>query len=526
MLSFLCQNKDGDALDQDLYFVQQQLAFLRLDVGNSIVELLGEISSSSESEGDDDSDKQLENYLINPLHSDSQEMARTKQTARKLEKPTEPKVSAGGIPLVLKSPRRSSRIAGHDSDSLLDVATNYFGMLAPRRSPRKRGANATGFTSDEGETSGASSRSKRSRRGEGPKVVDSEVQGDDPGEVPKTGGSGLGTGAGTKSVRIQRKQKVSMKQLCTQWNQDARTNHNTETARGWLKKTSELRKEQGRALTNAQPGMRALKEIRHYQRCQVFLMAVIPFQRLVREIMEDLRGDKPSFHWQSNALFTLQVSTESYMAGFYNDVNLCALHRKVITINRKDVWLAIQIRGREHVGGRGQVSDVGAVNVSAYRIADPREQGKRKMDYAEDTDWLADLRAKVQPKGVETIAVLEKPGKGGGKGIQKGTVRRRRVLRDCIRGISKATFLRFARRGGVKRFSGNIYEESRGVLKVFLEEVMKDIMVFVEHFKRKTVTPIDVIFALKRHNRMVYTLDRPFPYSRKKPTEGRTAQRR
>jgi histone H4 len=32
---------------------------------------------------------------------------------------------------------------------------------------------------------------------------------------------------------------------------------------------------------------------------------------------------------------------------------------------------------------------------------------------------------------------------------------------------------RLARRGGVKRISGLIYEESRGVLKVFLENVIR-----------------------------------------------------
>ena len=39
------------------------------------------------------------------------------------------------------------------------------------------------------------------------------------------------------------------------------------------------------------------------------------------------------------------------MAGFWHDANLCAIHRKVITVNRKDVGLAMEIRGQEHVGG-------------------------------------------------------------------------------------------------------------------------------------------------------------------------------
>jgi len=55
----------------------------------------------------------------------------------------------------------------------------------------------------------------------------------------------------------------------------------------------------------------------------------------------------------------------------------------------------------------------------------------------------------------------------GGKGLGKGGAKRhRKVLRDNIQGITKPAMRRLARRGGVKRISGLIYEETRGVLKV------------------------------------------------------------
>jgi hypothetical protein len=44
---------------------------------------------------------------------------------------------------------------------------------------------------------------------------------------------------------------------------------------------------------------------------------------------------------------------------------------------------------------------------------------------------------------------------------------------------------RLARRGGVKRISGLIYEETRGVLKIFLENVIRDSVTYTEHSKRK-----------------------------------------
>ncbi|KAL5460354.1 hypothetical protein EMCRGX_G033799 [Ephydatia muelleri] len=86
----------------------------------------------------------------------------------------------------------------------------------------------------------------------------------------------------------------------------------------------------------------------------------------------------------------------------------------------------------------------------------------------------------------------------GGKGLGKGGAKRhRKILRDNIQGITKPAIRRLARRGGVKRISGLIYEETRGVLKVFLENVIRDAVTYTEHAKRKTVTAMDVVYALK-----------------------------
>ena len=51
-------------------------------------------------------------------------------------------------------------------------------------------------------------------------------------------------------------------------------------------------------------------------------------------------------------------------------------------------------------------------------------------------------------------------------------------------GITKPAIRRLARRGGVKRISGLIYEETRGVLKIFLENVIRDSVTYTEHAKR------------------------------------------
>jgi histone H4 len=89
-----------------------------------------------------------------------------------------------------------------------------------------------------------------------------------------------------------------------------------------------------------------------------------------------------------------------------------------------------------------------------------------------------------------------------------------------------------SRRGGVKRISGLIYEDTRGILKIFLENVwtsrhvLQDcgalqtrlriprmqrgspccLSVRERHLLgvRKTVTALDVVYALKRSGRTVY----------------------
>ncbi|GAX29040.1 histone H4 [Fistulifera solaris] len=93
----------------------------------------------------------------------------------------------------------------------------------------------------------------------------------------------------------------------------------------------------------------------------------------------------------------------------------------------------------------------------------------------------------------------------GNKALGKGGAKRhRKVLRDNIQGITKPAIRRLARRGGVKRISGFIYEETRGVLKVFLENLIRDSVIYTDHARRMTVTAMDVVHALKRQGKTLY----------------------
>ena len=119
----------------------------------------------------------------------------------------------------------------------------------------------------------------------------------------------------------------------------------------------------------------------------------------------------------------------------------------------------------------------------------------------------------------------------GGKGLGKGGAKRhKKTVRDTIGGITKPAIRRLTRRGGVKRMSGMIYDEARsmisplfeticaltgvndhniqtGVLKTFMEDVIRDCVAYTEHAKRKTVTAKDMVYALKRQDRAIYGFD-------------------
>jgi histone H4 len=100
-----------------------------------------------------------------------------------------------------------------------------------------------------------------------------------------------------------------------------------------------------------------------------------------------------------------------------------------------------------------------------------------------------------------------KSGLGKGKSglAMDGTIRFRKTLKDNIQGITKPAVRRLARRGGVKRMQGKVLlDETRGILKVFLENVIRDTVTYTEHGKRKTVDPNDVVAALARQGRTLY----------------------
>ena len=90
------------------------------------------------------------------------------------------------------------------------------------------------------------------------------------------------------------------------------------------------------------PGTVALREIRRYQKSTELLIRKLPFQRLVREIAQDLKTD---LRFQSSTVMALQEASEAYLVGLFEDTNLCAIHAKRLTFTPKDIQLARRICG-------------------------------------------------------------------------------------------------------------------------------------------------------------------------------------
>ncbi len=99
----------------------------------------------------------------------------------------------------------------------------------------------------------------------------------------------------------------------------------------------------GRKPHRYRSGTVALREIRRYQKSTDLLLRKIPFQQLVREILQDM--GKKGWRVSKNAMLALQEAAESHLIEIFEHSNLCAIHAKRVTIMPKDMQLARRIRG-------------------------------------------------------------------------------------------------------------------------------------------------------------------------------------
>lgn len=92
------------------------------------------------------------------------------------------------------------------------------------------------------------------------------------------------------------------------------------------------------------PGTVALREIRKFQKSTDLLIRKLPFQRLVREVAQEIQSD---LRFQGSAIAALQEASEAYLVTLFENANLCAIHAKRVTLFNKDLQLARRIKGEK-----------------------------------------------------------------------------------------------------------------------------------------------------------------------------------
>lgn len=100
-----------------------------------------------------------------------------------------------------------------------------------------------------------------------------------------------------------------------------------------------------RPVAVSKPGkMYAIGQIKRLQRTTELLIKKLPFQRVIREVADNVIACK-DLRFQSQALFALQEATEAFLVGLFEDTNLCAIHANRVTIMPRDMKLARILRG-------------------------------------------------------------------------------------------------------------------------------------------------------------------------------------
>ena len=120
----------------------------------------------------------------------------------------------------------------------------------------------------------------------------------------------------------------------------------------------------------------------------------------------------------------------------------------------------------------------------------------------------AETVRKAPPSGGKRLAVMPGGAKKLGKGVPSGAVAKRHSqakLRGNLAGITDPSIRRLARKGGIKRINGLVYDEVRNeVLTPYLKRIIGDAIAYTEHAHRKTLSLQDVVYSLKRNGQTLY----------------------
>lgn len=91
-----------------------------------------------------------------------------------------------------------------------------------------------------------------------------------------------------------------------------------------------------------------------------------------------------------------------------------------------------------------------------------------------------------------------------GRGVKRDRGLPRTKDQVIAEAFSKPALRRMARRGGVKRIGGKLYDEVRGRAYALLENILQNSAIYAQHARRKTLTARDVVLGLKRVGSTLY----------------------
>lgn len=92
----------------------------------------------------------------------------------------------------------------------------------------------------------------------------------------------------------------------------------------------------------------------------------------------------------------------------------------------------------------------------------------------------------------------------GAKGMAKRHLHGQKNKRGGATGLTDASIKKLSLRGGVKRIGAPIYEAVRRMVHIFEQNVLRDVVTYTEHSRRKTISVADVKVALERQGLTLY----------------------
>ena len=140
----------------------------------------------------------------------------------------------------------------------------------------------------------------------------------------------------TRAAREKLK-KENAKRAC-----DMKKTREEQSMKGKVEAANKKGERQEGVMGRLKRGMWALCEIRRYHSGAELLIRQLPFQRVIKEIVQSMRAD---LTFQMTAEMALQEAGEAFLAGLLKQTNPCAIHAKHVTIMLKDIQLVGDIRG-------------------------------------------------------------------------------------------------------------------------------------------------------------------------------------